>query len=415
MTISDFKIVFIKEDMTTATNKTPWIIWGSELSPFTLKVLALCKYKGLPIRFLPTEGKWLENMKVNFRREWLVRGKLPLTYPEWSELDEFPLVPFLFGPEKENIYDSTAIDHWLDTQAPIEQNVPDTTPRKDSILRFLVSLIDEYADEFGLYLAHHYRWKVSATDNNAGERLAHEQRSLLGPARPLLARWFSTRQVRRLPYLFSVAPDGFQIQGLPTRLQPPRREGFPSTHDLLEESFSKLLAALEPVLESRPYLFGNRFTLADASIYGELGMNLTDPSAARQIEQQAPNVFVWLKKMEKGDFSASDSNTDLTADKSLSPLLNEICRTYVPLMKQNYKAYREYKEKGEILFNEKAFWEGASQFDGILDGHPFRSVVKTFQVKIWLGIRNQWTGLSDSDQQSLEKLLPNNHGLDSDV
>ena len=33
------------------------------------------------------------------------------------------------------------------------------------------------------------------------------------------------------------------------------------------------------MLASRPFILGGRFTLADAAIYGQLGMNLPDPSA----------------------------------------------------------------------------------------------------------------------------------------
>ena len=43
-----------------AAMRAPWIVWGSELSPFTLKLLLLCRTAGLPHRFLPTEGRFGE-------------------------------------------------------------------------------------------------------------------------------------------------------------------------------------------------------------------------------------------------------------------------------------------------------------------------------------------------------------------
>ena len=49
------------------------------------------------------------------------------------------------------------------------------------------------------------------------------------------------RQARRLPYLFSCAPAGYHQANLPNRLQPPHLEGFPATHDFLEDSFQRLL------------------------------------------------------------------------------------------------------------------------------------------------------------------------------
>ena len=43
---------------------------------------------------------------------------------------------------------------------------------------------------------------------------------------------------------------------------------------------TRLLAALEPVLQKRPFLLGSRFTLADAALFGQLAMNLEDPEAS---------------------------------------------------------------------------------------------------------------------------------------
>ena len=158
----------------------------------------------------------------------------------------------------------------------------------------------------GLYLVHHNRWVVSARDNDAGARLAREMRPLFGPLAPLVGHFFPARQVRRLPYLFSVAPpDSARFDDLPARLRPPARAGFPPTHELLEHAFAELLAALEPVLSRRPYLLGTRFTLADASLYGQLGMNRTDPSARAWIARAAPATHAWIDRIAPGDFQAT--------------------------------------------------------------------------------------------------------------
>ncbi len=391
-----------------------WVLYGSALSPFTLKVAALCRYKGLAFRLLPEEGGTLENLRVQIRRAWLVRKRLPLTWPVMTDLDEFPLVPFLFGAAGENIYDSSAIAVWLDRFPPLRGRAAPVVPTEDPATRFAAWLIDEYADEYGLYMVHHNRWKVAAGDNDAGKRLAREMRSLVGAAQPLVARAFSARQVRRLPYLFSVAPEGLRIPGLPDRLQPPARTEFPATHDLLEDSFARLLDALETILRHRPFLLGHRFTVADASIYGQLGMNLTDPSAAAWIETRAPTVHGWLEQIHRGRFPGNRADGAIGIDRMTAPLLSEICRTYVPLMKQNLAAYRRCREQGETLFNEAAFNKGRSLYSGIIDGRPFRSVVKTFQVKTWLDMRRRWAALDADARRILADVLPPDHGLDRD-
>jgi glutathione S-transferase len=331
-----------------------------------------------------------------------------------TELDEFPQVPFLFGPDGENLYDSTAIALWLDGEgAPRDERASPLVPADDPALRFAVRLVDEALDEVGLYLVHHNRWVVSARDNGAGARLAQEMRPLIGPLAPLLRRSFPARQVRRLPYLFSVAaPGDTTFDDLPRSMRPPSRDGFPPTHALLEEGFSQLLAAVEPVLSTRPYLFGERFTLADASLYGQLGMNRTDPEARAWIGRDAPATEAWIERLARGDFRGHRPDGRLALDDLLSPLIDWIARTFVPLMHQNHDAWERHRAVGETLFNEAAFDAGRALYDGELLGRPFRSVVKTFQVRVWRDLRSEWRALSASDRARLEALSPGQPGLD---
>ena len=389
-----------------------WIVYGSELSPFTLKVLAMCRYKGLSHRFFPEQGSNLENMKIQLRKERLLRGQIPLTHPVFTAEDEFPLVPFLFGPEGENLYDSSAIAHWLDEAAPLEFKRSPLVPKESAALAFAVSLIDEYADEFGLYLVHHNRWKVSALNNNAGQRLSKELPVLVAPFRKKIDAFFSERQVLRLPYLFSVAPKGYKVTGLAKDRLPPHVEGFPPTHNLLEEAFENLLQALEPIFSTRSYLLGERATLADMSLYGQLGMNLSDPEAKAWIERVAPNTLQWLERMHVGDFIRSRSGNELVLHEDLAPLLKEICRTFVPLMQQNLAAYNKFLAMGEKQFNEAAFNEGKCLYNGEINGLPFRHVAKTFQAKVWRELQQQWRELPDLDRAELLPLLPPSHNLD---
>lgn len=376
-----------------------WIVYGSELSPFTLKLLAMARCKGLPHRFLPEEGGWLDNLRITIRKERLVRGQLPLTWPRMTEDDEFPLVPFLFGPDGENLYDSSAIGEWLDQRSA----APTRLIPQDPALRFVVKLLDEFADEWMLYLVHHYRWKVSAADNNAGKRLGHELRwTLLGRDAPV-ASFFSARQVRRLPYLFSVAPQGFHIPGLPPERQPPAREGFPPTHALLEDSYRRILLALEPVFSNRAYLFGDAPTLADVSLYGQIGMNLPDPSANTFVAATAPRVHDWIQRLHRGEFNAANKAT-LALHDDLVPLLAEVSRVYVPLMQQNAAALRRHRDAGEKRFNERAFNRGQCLYDGELDGSAFRSVAKSFQARTWAGVCALWAELQPADRERLGTL-----------
>lgn len=360
-----------------------WIVYGTDLSPFFLKVLAMCRFKGLPHRVFTREAGTLEAARIQVRKSLLVRRLLPLTWPQMTDEDEFPLVPFVFGPHGENLYDSSAIGAWLDDRSPIKDGTDRLIPGESDELRAAVAIIDEYADEWGLYMAHHFRWVVSARTCNAAARLVSELPPVVQLGRRQIERFFTARQVRRLNYLFSVAPPGFQLEGLPSYRQPPSRVGFPPTHKLIEDAMSRLLAALEPVLQKRPFLFGRRFTLADAALFGQLSMNLEDPQASDFIARAAPTTHAWLREIYEGRFPGHESGAPLAVPPDLEPLFAEIGRTYVPLMQQQQRAYERYRAAGQKLFNEAAFDAGQALYDGELDGHPFRSVVKTFQVKTW--------------------------------
>ncbi len=383
-----------------------WIIWGSELSPYALKLALCCRHAGLPHRLLPTQGSWAENVRIALRVERLKRGWLPLTWPQRTEDDEYPLVPYLFGPEGENLYDSSAIAEWLDRRLPDAEKLIPSEP----LAGFVARLIDDYADEFLLYVVHHQRWVVSATDNDAGQRLAHEFRSLVGPLRPLMARHFSARQTRRLPYLLSIAPAGFQIAGLRPNRQPPERKGFPPSHALLEAAHTRLVDLLDALLASRPYVLGDRFTLADAALYGQLGMNLADPSTAKALQARSPRLHQWLLALHKGTPPAVAEGA-LRIDDALKPLLTEIARIHLPLMQQNAAAHARFRQQGLRRFNEAAFNAGEALYDGLLDGTPYRNVAKSFQARSWRDCRARWQQLSPSTREQLTALMPNNSAL----
>jgi len=396
-----------------AAGDTAYDLWGSRLSPFVLKVAAMCAHVGVRCRRLPAEGGLRDNLRADARCRRLRAGKLELTWPPMSELDELPLVPFLFGPRGENLYDSSAIAGWLDRHHECDRGalVPAAAAP-----RMIARLIDEYFDEFGLYMVHHNRWVLSAATNDAGRRLAGEFATMIvPPLRPLMAAWFSARQVRRLPYLFSVAPAGFAVAGVARRRQPPSPMGFPETHGLLDDAFLRMLAAMEEALGDQPYLLGSRFTVADASAYGQLAMNTQDRSADGLIAARAPRTHAWVMRIASGDNDGAGGDAGLVVGARLEPLLAEIARTFVPLMRQNESAYAKLRAGGQGRFNEKAFDRGEALYDGELDGRPFRSVAKTFQVAVWRRLKDEWRALDDGARAACSKRLNSRMVCDLDA
>ena len=380
--------------------------WGLTASPFQLKMQALAEYSELDWQRWPDQGGTLKSLWALAQLSATKHRSKVKRYPlDASALDEYPAVPYYRLNNQEFFYDSSALARHLDALRASNQNLVPVAHD----LGFICCLIDEAFDEFGLYMAHHNRWVTSASTNRMGEMTAHEMRGVIPPPlRPRLARKLAERQAGRLPYLFSIAPPGFDAGVAPT-LNPPAREGFPSTHAMLDKAWRLHLKALDNLLTSQPYLLGDRFTLADASAYGQLSMNLVDGRAAELLRELAPRLYQWLCFIRDGRHAKSSG--DLYLSEALGPLLDCIISTFIPLMQQNNAAYHQAINQGQTLFNEVAFNRGEALYDGELMGFPFRSVAKTFQVVAWQEICDSWQSLDTSAQNSLRNLYPQLKGV----
>jgi glutathione S-transferase len=84
-------------------------VWGPDLSPFVLGVWAMLDAAGITHDRLPEHGSRLRKLRVSWHIE---RAKRRGTASRWdgtSDLDEYPLVPFLLEDDRHVSYDSSAI------------------------------------------------------------------------------------------------------------------------------------------------------------------------------------------------------------------------------------------------------------------------------------------------------------------
>ena len=379
-----------------------FILWGLTASPYQLKMQAQLDYAEHPWQRWPEQAGRLQALGMAMRLQRAQRCGAVQRYPQMSPgLDEYPSVPYYTLDKRHFYYDSSGLARHLDEHPQRHQRplLPD-----DPALHFACRLIDEALDEFGLYMVHHQRWVTSAQTTPMGDMTAREFAPLLPSVLlPTVARRLYRRQSRRCPYLFSVAPAGFDA-GVAAERTPPSRRGFPPTHALLDEAWRGYLSALESLLSQQPYLLGERFTLADASTYGQLGMNLVDGATTERLQELAPHTYRWLCDIDNGRHRGSEGPLRLSA--ALQPLLAMIGDTFIPLMQQNETAFEQAARDGQTRFNEAAFDAGQALHDGELLGHPYRAVIKTFQVAVWRELRSDWQALASKEQAQLAALLP---------
>lgn len=381
--------------------KPDLILWGVIASPYLLKMQALADYSELSWQRWPDQASFTQALGADLRLRHGRHRKSIDRYPQRIEgMDEYPAVPYYSLDRNRFYYDSTGLALHLDAVKASRLPLIPTDPQ----LRFACQLLDETFDEFGLYMVHHNRWVTSAATNIMGEMTTREMRKLLPPGiRQRMARKLPARQVRRCPYLFSVAPQGFDA-GVSKSLTPPSPEGFPPTHEILDTAWRHYLTAMEQLLEKQPYLLGERFTLADASVYGQLSMNLVDGRAAQLLEELAPKTFRWLCTIRDG--AHKHSQGELFLSDQLAPLMETIRETFLPLMRQNAQAYQHALDQGQTLFNEEAFDRGQALYNGELLGMPFRAAAKTFQVVVWRELCDAWHALPAQDRDQLQARYP---------
>lgn len=80
-------------------------------------------------------------------------------------------------------------------------------------------------------------------------------------------------------------------------------------------------------------------------------------------------------------------------------------------MRANHSAWHAFKTRGHNRFNEAAFDRQEALYDGVVDGHPFRSVAKSFQARVWMDCLERWNALPAGERECVARLLPEGHGL----
>ena len=225
-------------------------IFGSELSPYSVKVRSYFRYKGLP-------------------HDWLLRS--PANQAEFQKYAKLPLVPLVVTPEGEGVQDSTPIIERFEAANREPSIVPD-----DQALAFLSALLEEFGDEWGNKWMFHYRWTYAPDCWSTAERIAQQMMGAQGTLAVAQARAaVAERMSGRLGFVGSNA----------------------TTRPLIEASFKRTLEILNAHLAARPYLLGRRPGLADFGLWGQFYETATDPTPGAQMRASAPNVMAWVRRM----------------------------------------------------------------------------------------------------------------------
>jgi len=302
-------------------------IFGSELSPYSVKVRSYFRWKGLP-------------------HEWILRGVDNVE--EFRRFAKLPLIPLVVTPEGEGLQDSTPIIEAMERRHPAPPLAP-----ADATLAFVAALLEEYADEWGNKPMFHYRWTYEPDQRSAAERIARDNApGLDAGALAAVAAQVRERMVPRLSFVGSS----------------------PATLPVIEKSFRRVCEILDVHLAARPYLFGARPTLADLGLWAQLYQCWTDPTPGALLRARHARVVGWIERM-LSPITAGDLEPWPSLAPTLTPLLrDEVAGLFLPWSDANARALAA----------------GAKTFETTLEGRPFAQETQKYHAKSLAALRTKW-------------------------
>lgn len=263
-----------------------YVLYGGDHSLFTGKARAYMRYKGL---------HWEERTAT---RDVYLNIILPNIGA--------PIIPVLVTAAGEYVQDTTDIIDFLEARHP-QASVYPATP----VQRLVALLLELYGDEWLIIPAMHYRWsvidqqrdfimsefgKLSAPEASYEEQIAIGERT---------SRGFSGM----VPAL------GITAETIPG----------------IEATYLEFLAQLDLHFASHDFLLGSRPSIGDYGFMGPLYAHLArDPVPKALMQQQAPNVYAWVERMNhpqplSGEFLADDA-----IPATLLPILATLCKDQLP-------------------------------------------------------------------------------------
>jgi len=329
--------------------KTPLEFLGVAGSPYTRKMRAMLRYRGIPYRMI--------------RAADANAAKRPK--PKVSLLPTFYLLDDSGNPVA--VTDSTPLIRRFEAEYSGRSVLP-----SDPVVRFLDYLLEDYGDEWLTKCMFHFRWAHPENIDKAGSILPfYSKVDVTDEQVKPFSEHISKLQVGRLYVVGSNETTG----------------------PIIEASYHRFLERFDDHLQTQPYLMGQRPGASDFAQYGQLTqLALFDTTAVRITVAQAPRVYGWTEDTEDlSGLEVSDEGwtTRESVSDTLREILAEVGRVYAPC----------------LLGNAAAVASGAQQVECNVDGEKWVQPPFPYQAKCLQWIREERAALSDADRADADRLL----------
>ncbi|MCG8493422.1 MAG: glutathione S-transferase family protein [Sneathiellales bacterium] len=293
-----------------------YIIYGSEYSPFSIKVRSYFRYKGIPHEWRPRTQDNLEHFKAHAK---------------------LPLVPLVLCPDGSALQDSTPI------MEEMEKRYPDASiSLEEEALNFLSFLLEEYADEWGNKPMFHYRWwrdidQIAVAKGIASGVMPNASRE----EKEQYAANVRKRMVPRLSFVGSSE----------------------QTKEGIEASLDEALELLEDHLSNRSFIFGGRPSFADFGLFCQL-YGCTQQPTTQVIIEAYSNVASWIDQMLEPEAEGKFEEWDCLKE-TLTPFLQkQVGGLYLPWAVANAKALFSEEQRFTVTLKGRDFTQDTIKYTG---------------------------------------------------
>ncbi|TDG13468.1 glutathione S-transferase [Seongchinamella unica] len=323
----------------------PLILHGSNISYFTGKLENYFRLRGIPYQLcsmqFPADKKRMEQ-EVGLMQ-----------------------MPVLELGDGRWMTDSTSIIQWFEAEYPGNGLVPE-----NPLLAYFCLLIEDWADEWWWRPAMHYRWHYAEGAMLQSRHLVDE--TLAGVPLPGgLKRWFM-RHRQRSGY---TTGDGITPQGVAG----------------VEALFLQLLAQLQAIFSRRPFLLGDRPSLADVGLSGPFFRHFAlDPVPLEIIRVRAPAVLEWVARLWNTRLAECDGAWPQSLPDDIEPLLADIGASYLPYLNANARAVAA----------------GHRRFDSEVGGVSYKRA-RCSRYRVWClkQLRSHYNALGEHDRRAGREVL----------
>lgn len=286
-------------------------LFGSETSPYSIKVRSYLRYKKLPF-------------------EWVAKGFG--TEEEFQSLAKSQALPMLVSPKGGVAHDSSLILSRLEGKV----YKPSARPN-DPACRVLALLLEEYADEWLNKAMFHYRWGTAKAAKAAATRQADA-----------VFEGYEVENRADIEKSIAKSMSGrLKLIGSTKKTTP-----------VIEASFARFLKLLNAHLEKHLFLFGGHPSLADFAIAGQLIQLMKDDTSGAMIRDSAPFVTAWCEFMEDPRQGAVFEDLSAVGDTLLPLIRDEVVPTLIAWAEANAEAIAKKRKTVTVGMDIGEFKQG---------------------------------------------------------